>query len=59
MQAYLSGLSKELGVPITDPAYASALDSRDPLARFRDKFCVPTVGEFLEGKEIANGNSHV
>ena len=56
VQAYLWGLSKELGVPITDPAYAAALDSRDPLARFRDKFCVPSVGELLEGKEIAKGN---
>ena len=55
IQQYLKSLSLELGVPITDPSYAAALDSRDPLAHFRQKFSIPSIEELMEGKQIAEG----
>ena len=55
VQSYLRRLSKDLGVSITDTSYAAELESRDPLAHFRKKFHVPTVGELLGGKEAAPG----
>lgn len=55
IQQYLKGVSTELGVPITDPSYAAALDSRDPLAHFRERFNIPSVEELLGGKEMAAG----
>ena len=56
VQGYLRGLSAELGLPITDPKFAAALDSRDQLAGFRSKFYIPKIGELLEGRsEVAEG----
>ena len=56
VQGYLKGLSAELGLPITDPKFAAALDSRDQLAGFRSKFYIPKIGELLEGRsEVAEG----
>ena len=55
IQQYLKSLALELGVPITDPSYAAALDSRDPLAHFRHKFSIPSIEELMEGKQIAEG----
>ncbi len=55
IQQYLKDLSLELGVSITDPKYAAALDSRDPLAHFRQKFSIPSIGELMEGKQLAQG----
>ena len=56
VQRYLRGLSAELGLPITDPKFAAALDSRDQLAGFRNKFHIPKIGELLEGRTIAKGS---
>ena len=56
VQGYLRGLSAELGLPITDPKFATALDSRDQLAGFRNKFHIPKIGELLEGRTIAKGS---
>lgn len=56
IQQYLNALSKELGTSITDQKFANELDSRDPLAHFRLKFSMPTIGELLEGEEIASGH---
>ena len=55
VQGYLRGLSAELGLPITDPKFAAALDSRDQLAGFRNKFYVPKIGELLEGRKMSEG----
>ena len=55
VQGYLRGLSAELRLPITDPKFAAALDSRDQLAGFRSKFYVPKIGELLEGRKMAEG----
>ena len=56
VQGYLKGLSAELGLPITDPKFAAALDSRDQLAGFRSKFYITKIGELLEGRsEVAEG----
>ena len=56
VQGYLRELSVELRLPITDPKFAAALDSRDQLAGFRNKFYIPKIGELLDGRsEIAEG----
>ena len=59
VQGYLRGLSAELGLPITDPEFAAALDSRDQLGGFRNKFYIPKIGQLLDERSIAEGISHV
>lgn len=53
--SYLRGVAGEEGVGLDDERLAVALDKRDKLASFRSKFCVPTIGEIYEGKEIETG----
>ena len=51
VRGYLNGVAKELESSLGSLAVASELDLRDPLADFRGKFEVPTVGELMEGEE--------
>ena len=55
IQSYISSLAQGEGVELDNVHLASALDKRDKLASFRSKFHVPTIGELLEGEEIADG----
>ena len=55
VQGYLIGLSKELNVATTDPAFALVLDSRDPLSKFRENLNIPSIAELVGGKETAPG----
>ena len=55
VQSYLRSVSIELGLSITDPGYAAALDSRDHLACMRQRFHVPSIGDLRQGKVIADG----
>jgi hypothetical protein len=54
VQAYLTGLAGELGMALDDEQLAVELDSRDKLARFRNQFHVPTVGQ-LTGRAETSG----
>ena len=54
VQAYLTGLASELGMKLDDEQLAVELDSRDQLARFRNQFHVPTVGQ-LTGRAETSG----
>ena len=55
IQSYLRGLAAELGVSLGDPRLAAELDKRDKLAEFRSKFHVPTISDFLEEGDRAEG----
>ena len=54
IQAYLTGLASELGMALDNEQLAVELDSRDQLAKFRNQFHVPTVGE-LTGRAETSG----
>ena len=54
IQAYLTSLASELGMKLDDEQLAVELDSRDQLARFRNQFHVPTVGQ-LTGRAETSG----
>lgn len=51
MQEYLDAVARNLGSPLESRAVASELDMRDPLADFRGRFEVPTIGELLDEEE--------
>ncbi len=55
IQSYLESVAGGEGVGLDDLRLATTLDNRDKLASFRAKFCLPTIGEILEGQEIAEG----
>ena len=55
IQSYISSLAQGEGVELDSVQLAAAPDKRDKLASFCSKFYVPTIGEFLEGEEIADG----
>lgn len=55
VQSYLRSLAQQLDLPITDPQFAAALDSRDQLGEFRNKFFIPKIGDLLKGRDIASG----
>lgn len=52
-----NNVASELGVSVTDPRFPTELDSRDPLAHFRDRFCIPSIEELLDGRDIPPGQS--
>ncbi len=55
IQSYLRSVAGEIGVELDDSKLAAALDNKDKLASFRTRFCVPTIGEILDGQKIADG----
>ena len=55
VQGYLKDLSSQLGLSLSDPQFAVALDSRDQLKKFREEFNIPKNGELLEGRTKADG----
>ena len=55
IQSYLLGVAKELGVALEKAEVAAELDRRDQLARFREEFNVPTIGELLDENEREKG----
>ncbi len=59
VQGYLNAVAKKIGLPLESLAVASELDKRDPLARFRGNFEVPTIGDLLEEEERDPGTLQV
>ena len=55
VQGYLKDLSSQLGLSLSDPQFAVALDSRDQLKKLREEFNIPKNGELLEGRTKADG----
>ena len=54
VQGHLRQLAGELKLALTDPQFAAALDARDELAHFREKFHIPLIGELLEEGASSN-----
>ena len=55
IHGYLKDLSSQLGLSLSDPHFAVALDSRDQLKKLREEFNIPKIGELLEGRAKADG----
>ena len=55
IHGYLKDLSSQLGLSLSDPQFAVALDSRDQLKKLREEFNIPKIGELLEGRAKADG----